>query len=807
MRTTIKHLILIVVTLSSILLYGANNAESNSVWIRPVIVDTITSVNNPDSAYRLFKDSYVQVRDKKNGDIIIGNDTLQTDNIHLTEYSKGRQVSKKEIDEYYQVKKYIKNINDSILIFAFADLNNPKGPENYRLYINSDNTVHKNLSCGVNDTLRLADAGMAHRQIIRIVLVPDTSLALYIPYEDIARETSAVSDVTEAPADSESAVLPLWVIILIVVLGIGIVIVAVFYFYILSIRKNEDEEGCHYTTKLIKKLDSANTDFDKIKRKTDNFILGTNSQIGEKHQSRYNEFIENLSKSMNSLYSLIKVNIHIISKDEFDRCITQMQNVAKDLKVSSKIKDTNNLESYLNDLDTNIKCINKLIESVKESAKNNKEKDNASNMDSYYRYDNIASDVNADPIIVLPAKKEGVPDIKEVPEDVQNHIELLRKENETYKKESDIIIDSKDDRYHLLYMDLESERKTSELLRVQLQNAEGKLAIEKKEREDIIKKKVNEIEEDCKEKIRRAEKTAEKIIDAANVRVKRAEEKTRTISDELNAKFDVERKAMMYKQKELAKALKETEEALGRTKSLLHNTEDSLAQALRQVQNLTVKTELFHKHLSDAVESMPYCEGIMKLIDLANRIQESASGLLQSDMEDKYFVYKPMALYIAKLNTIKMQNFYTDVEMVARTGFVIKGTPLASYDSKLSKAELASMTRNYFFTNYLKTYFDAIVVLNESLAGLPYLVEDVKNSEVRVFGQYRLELEETARKLGINVLTVKVYDSVGINTDLLATEIDAGIEKHGAILEIENCKVSLIGGAPNTERIKVKIQK
>lgn len=804
MRTTIKHLILIIVAMSSILLYGANTAESDSVWIRPVKKDTITSVNNPDSAYRLFIGSFVQVRDKENGDIIIGNDTLQTDNIYLTEYSNRRQVSKKEIDEYYQVKKYIKNINDSILIFAFADLINPKGPENYRLYINSDNTVHKNLSCGVNDTLRLADAGMAHGQIIRIVLVPDTSLALYIPYEDIA---SAVSDVTEAPADSESAVMPLWVIILIVVLGIGIVIVAVFYFYILSIRKNEDEEGCHSTTKLIKKLDSANTDFDKIKRKTDNFILGTNSQIGEKHQSRYNEFIENLSKSMNSLYSLIKVNIHIISKDEFDRCITQMQNVAKDLKVSSKIKDTNNLESYLNELDTNIKCINKLIESVKESAKNNKEKDNASNMDSYYRYDNIASDVNADPIIVLPAKKEGVPDIKEVPEDVQNHIEHLCKENETYKKESDIIIDSKDDRYHLLYMDLESERKTSELLRVQLQNAEGKLAIEKKEREDIIKKKVNEIEEDCKEKIRRAEKTAEKIIDAANVRVKRAEEKTRTISDELNAKFDVEHKAMMYKQKELAKALKETEEALGRTKSLLHNTEDSLAQALRQVQNLTVKTELFHKHLSDAVESMPYCEGIMKLIDLANRIQESASGLLQSDMEDKYFVYKPMALYIAKLNTIKMQNFYTDVEMVARTGFVIKGTPLASYDSKLSKAELASMTRNYFFTNYLKTYFDAIVVLNESLAGLPYLVEDVKNSEVRVFGQYRLELEETARKLGINVLTVKVYDSVGINTDLLATEIDAGIEKHGAILEIENCKVSLIGGAPNTERIKVKIQK
>ncbi|MDE5886630.1 MAG: hypothetical protein K2H46_03475, partial [Muribaculaceae bacterium] len=227
----------------------------------------------------------------------------------------------------------------------------------------------------------------------------------------------------------------------------------------------------------------------------------------------------------------------------------------------------------------------------------------------------------------------------------------------------------------------------------------------------------------------------------------------------------------------------------------------------RRVENLTAETTSFRKLLSRVTDSQPYCESVLRLIDLAKRIQESASALMGSDLEDKYFVYKPLALYFGKLNLINLVNFYSDVEMISKTGFVLKGTPLASYDQTLPKPELESMTKNYFFTTYLKAYIDAIVVLNESLAGLHYLVEDVKPSDVKKFAGYRGEIEEISRRLGINILTVKVFDAVGTNIDLQATEIDAGVEKHGAILEIENCKVSLIGGAPNKERIVVKIQK
>lgn len=375
------------------------------------------------------------------------------------------------------------------------------------------------------------------------------------------------------------------------------------------------------------------------------------------------------------------------------------------------------------------------------------------------------------------------------------------------KENSRLLIKEKEQAIIQHDCEFQDERDNILALKVQLQDVKNKLNAEKSDRDKIIKTKIREIEEECRQKIYKAELAANKKIEIANDNTRRAEQKTKTISDELNAKFDVERKGLIDKQNKLKKELEETNVLFSKTKQLLQETENSLVQANRQVQNLTSETESFHKNLSGAVESMPYCKSIVTLIDLSNRILESATCLLQSNIEDKYFVYKPLALYIAKLNSLNLSNFHTDVEMISKTGFVIKGTPLASYDSKLSKDELATMTRNYFFTNYLKTYIDAIVVLNESLAGLPYLVDDAKSSEVCVFEQYRQELEDTARMLGINILTVKVYDSVGVNTDLLAVEVDAGIEKHGAILEIENCKVSLIGGAPNNERIKVKIQK
>lgn len=347
-----------------------------------------------------------------------------------------------------------------------------------------------------------------------------------------------------------------------------------------------------------------------------------------------------------------------------------------------------------------------------------------------------------------------------------------------------------------LNTNLTVEKRAKESVQKELESVRGNLNELKKNQEEIINKK-----------IAATNANAQKQINAANDRARKAESKAETIANDLNRKFNEEREQLKDEKKKLNETLDNTRKDLQTTIHTLRTTEDRLSKANRIVENLTAETESFHKHLSGVPDSKAYCNDIVKLLALAKNVQESAAALLKADIEDKYYIFKALALYLGKLDAINITALYADVVMISKTGFVIKGTPLATYDPNLPAAELQSLTKNYFFTTYLKNYFDALVVLNESIAGLNYLIDDVTSADLKVFAEYRGQIEAIAQKLGINILTVKIYDAAGSNTDLLATEVDADIEKHGAILEIENCKVSLIGGAPDNERIIVKIQK
>ena len=390
-----------------------------------------------------------------------------------------------------------------------------------------------------------------------------------------------------------------------------------------------------------------------------------------------------------------------------------------------------------------------------------------------------------------PNEEQPTIEYTEVPEE-----ERLKTENSRLKASNSELEDK-----------LRREKAINSDLTVKFNSAKEEIEEIKSNQEETIKRKVEKIEKDFNNKLNVARSECNKKVEAANRRAERAEDKAENISNELKTEFDKERQRARTEKEQLNRSLANKRAELVSVSTDLARISEALRHSQRQVEHLTVETASFHEHLSGVSDSKPYCVYILKLIHLAKRIQDSASILMQADIEDKYFVYKPLALYFGKLGLINLVNFYSDVEMISKTGFVIKGTPLASYDQTLPKEELESLTKNYFFITYLKTYIDALVVLNESFAGLHYLVEDIHPSDVMVFTEYRSEIEDIAYHLGINILTVKVFDSVGTNIDLQATEIDAGIEKHGAILEIENCKISLIGGSPNTERITVKVQK
>lgn len=735
-------LVLFGLVISSVFSCSSEPVSTDSVWIRPIKEDTITNKEHNGAEYRLYKDSYVIVRSEKNGDIIIGTDTLKSDESVYTDGSRKKNVPRSYVTDSYKLQDSIKIVNDSILIFAFSDF---EGDRNFKLYVNNEQKERCTIKTGSNDTIILADWKLSSNQIKRIVLIPDTAIALYISYDKI-NHVKMDFMVSEDSTDSPSTISTLFYIL------VGILVLAVvFYFYFTS--KNKKSRGTNSDRKKV--LESARAAFVKQKEEAN---LSVSSHVSN---NQYNSAVNKAENAVNNLHGALLENITIIDDDTFDKCVTTINEMTALFKNMQKKKDTNNISDSAKKIDDCTKKLNQL---------------------------------NA----TLEKKKEPttVPDFSEVSKDVKNYIDRLHKQIEDIEKEKNQKILEIQNKYNSLDLSLEQEQKAKENLEKRLQSANNKLEDEKQNREAIITQKVQ-----------KAEEAAKKKIEAANERAARAEEKSKTIKDELNAKFDVERRTAKEKEDQLKSKLSATQSLLDEANKTLQSTKNTLKQTEQMVENLTAETESFHKHLSGAIDSIPYCENIVRLVDLANRIQEAAGKLLQSDMEDKYFVYKPLALYFAKMSSINMQNFYTDVEMVAKTGFVIKGSLLASYDTKLSKDDITNMTRIYFFTNYLKTYVNALVVLNESLAGLNYLAEDAKISEIRIFAKFRQEIEEITRTLGINVLTVKLYDSVGVNTDLLATEVDAGVEKHGAILEIENCKVSLINGAPDNERIRVKIQK
>ena len=323
-----------------------------------------------------------------------------------------------------------------------------------------------------------------------------------------------------------------------------------------------------------------------------------------------------------------------------------------------------------------------------------------------------------------------------------------------------------------------------------------------------------------KEKIR-LEREANKLVDdarkeadkekqraaQAEERAKAAKEEARATEAKVTEKFKGQIEDLTSQVDKAKETIRQRNDELRTVNGELTDEKKAHTEARNTIDRLNAAIKRFDDKLGDAAFAQPYCRNILRLLEVADSVQKSAAETLKADIDDPYFIYKAIASFSAKLDNINIGSFYSDVDMVSNTGFVPKGTPLATYDPKLPKSELDELTKNYFFSSYLKEYVNALVVFNESMIGLAHLVPDMPAALVRPFEQYRAQIQAAVSALGINVLSVKIFDFVHNNTDLLATEVDGGYDTPGVILEIENCLVSL-AGAPRDggERIRVKVQ-
>lgn len=249
-----------------------------------------------------------------------------------------------------------------------------------------------------------------------------------------------------------------------------------------------------------------------------------------------------------------------------------------------------------------------------------------------------------------------------------------------------------------------------------------------------------------------------------------------------------------------------TQRALDETNKRLIDTTGSLNKKIDEVKRLEEAQEAFTKELASVPFAQPYCQNIVKLAEVVNEITREGCALLNKDLEDRYYIYKALASFTQRLEKFNQADFTTEVKMATHSHFALKSSKLAGFDqSQPDKLEMA--TKQYFFDTYLKTYVNAAIVLNETLAGMHYLIKDLDASSCKVFNDLRTKLESACRDLGIEVSSVKVFDNVGQNINIQVVErvnFDSG--NSGQILEIKNCSVKLAGGVMPQERIQVIVK-
>lgn len=302
--------------------------------------------------------------------------------------------------------------------------------------------------------------------------------------------------------------------------------------------------------------------------------------------------------------------------------------------------------------------------------------------------------------------------------------------------------------------------------------------------------RLQKAKKDAEEKAENAEKTKKQAVDDAVRKEKALHEKT-----EKELKEAKEKAERNFKEKSLS---------LEKSQKELLETKTDRDKKVIEVKQLKVAQQEYTNSLERVPFAEQYSKQIRQMMELGGKIQTSAYSLLDSNVEDPYFIMKALSKYGKMIDGINMENFYTDINLASKAKFILKDSFLAKF--KEDNKDIDSIMRSYFFNQYLEKYINAIMVLNETMCGLKLLLPELQ-SKVGSFEQNRNELLDLAKKLKINVLFVKVGDMAGVNIDLKPTVVDVEIGKPGQILEIQNCIVYQSDKSKPQTRINVTIKK
>ena len=330
----------------------------------------------------------------------------------------------------------------------------------------------------------------------------------------------------------------------------------------------------------------------------------------------------------------------------------------------------------------------------------------------------------------------------------------------------------------------------------------------RKEAEDSKKEAIEAAvkkEKDAQEnEIKRLKEDKRKAEDRAEVAEKSKKQAVEDAVKKEKEDFEKEERRLKDVVEKQTSVLTRTENLLKSSQNELRETKEDRDKKKHKIEQLEKAQEEFTRSLTSVPFATAYSKLVYDLLELGRQIQTSAYAVLDMDVDDPYFIMKALSRYGKMMVGIDMGKFQTDVNMVAKAKFVFKDSLLATF--KGENKDIDNIVRSYFFNQYLEKYVNALMVLNESMAGLKLLLPEVK-PQVDKFESFRTELLVLAKRLNIKVLYVKVGDMAGENVDLKAKPVDVEIGTPGQILEVENCIVYLTDSRKPQTKIKVTIKK
>ena len=339
-------------------------------------------------------------------------------------------------------------------------------------------------------------------------------------------------------------------------------------------------------------------------------------------------------------------------------------------------------------------------------------------------------------------------------------------------------------------------KKLSDDLQKAKQETEGRVSKAREEERAKLQKKIAGLEAD-NEKLsydlqKAKQETKQRVSEA---REEEREKSEKTIAD-LNSKKD-----------ELDKQLSSTKKELKDTKASLDDYTERYNQDEKTIDRLKGEQKEYTDHISVVKFASDYSRDVNELLKIADKVVKAGESLTKLDVDDPYLIYKALGVFAIAQTSFDYQGLMVEAGMAAKCQMTFSDSGIANLKTVDSAHQIDSL-RNHFLARYLESYINALVVCNESLAGIDRLVGGISKKDTAVFARFRDEILSCCKRLRICVISVKLFDQIGENMDLKVRMVDYSSDiPSESIIAIDNCLVYPEGGNRPQDKIYVKAQK